>query len=245
MAGTAAMTSEIREFNQNGLEELAEFLRLAKAAPNTMPPWDLLDDHRYFKVVPKAGTVEKRAFKSKLEFARYIFERTSAMSPATLRLSIGVWAWITLFYFDELCPADSRGNRRLRSSEKYLASGTHIASGLDKHLLFFPWKMYALHKEDAGWILGGALGDDTKVMRELANSYRRNVSPTFVKLAKAMYFDDTSNTLKRGATTNRPGSLRRLDRVMSQLDLTYDIFGSTPDVLKRLLPQREFAKWIG
>lgn len=238
------MTTDVREFNQDGIDAFADFLRAAKVAATTAPPFGLIDDHRYFKVVANAGTVEKRSFDSKLDFARYIHSRTSAMSPATLRLSIGIWAWLTLFYFDQLCPPDSNGGRRLRSSEKYLASGTHIASGLDKHLLFFPWKMYALHKEDAAWILSGRLGDDTKVMRELANSYRRNVSPTFIRLAKTLYFDERAGTLRRGATTNRPGSLRRLDRVMSQLDLTYDIFGSSPEVLKRLLPKREFAKWI-
>jgi hypothetical protein len=86
--------------------------------------------------------------------------------------------------------------------------------------------------------------EDTKVVRELANSYRRNVSKSFVKLAKLLYFDEGNGRIKKGATTNRPGSLRRLDRVVSQLDLTYDVFGVEARELSQLLPKREFAKWI-
>jgi hypothetical protein len=133
------------------------------------------------------------------------------------------------------------------SIEKYLASSAHISSGLDKQLLFFPWKMVALHGDSAEWLLQGALREDTKVVRELANSYRRNVSTTFIRLARSLYFDETHGRLKKGATTttkNRPGSLRRLDRVMSQLDLTYDIFGIDASELSQLLPSREFGRWL-
>ena len=50
--------------------------------------------------------------------------------------------------------------------------------------------------------------------------------------------------MKTGATTNKPGSLRRLDRVMNQLDLTHDVFGTDAETLAQLLPAKEFHRWL-
>jgi len=152
--------------------------------------------------------------------------------------------WLTLFYFEQVCPPDGNGRRKVLSLEKYIPSSGHISTNPDKHLLFFPWKMITIHGDDAAWLLSGALREDTKVVRELANSYRRNVSTEFVRLARSLYFDEGRGRVKTGATTNRAGSLRRLDRVVSQLDLTYDVFGIDVSGLTRLLPRREFGRWL-
>jgi hypothetical protein len=204
----------------------------------------LLEDFRHTDP-PYGAKVEPRDFASKLEFGRYISQVVANRVPdRVLRSSTGLWAWLVLFYIDQTCPRDGNGRRKVLSLEKYIASGGHIATGLDKHLLFFPWKMIALHGDDATWLLGGALREDSKVVRELANSYRRNVSLSFIKLGKLLYFDVETGRVKPGATTNKPGRLRRLDRVVSQLDLTYDVFGLDVRSLAYLLPRREFDRWL-
>ena len=44
-----------------------------------------------------------------------------------------------------------------------------------------------------------------------------------------------------GRQGDKPGNLRRLDRIMNQLDLTYDVFGMEPNQLTPLLPRGEFG----
>lgn len=237
--------SEVRILNDAGIELMREFMGRLKADPSAWPPPDILNDTRYTSPAPGGATVEPRAFASKLEFGRYIAGALNGRVPdRTLRTSIGLWVWLTLFYFDQVCPADGHGRRKVLSLEKYIPSVGHISTNPDKHLLFFPWKMVTLHGEDAAWLLGAALREDTKVVRELANSYRRNVSTEFVRLARSLYFDEGRGRVKTGATTNRAGSLRRLDRVVSQLDLTYDVFGINAPGLAELLPRREFGRWL-
>ncbi len=237
--------TEISVLNELGIEEFRSFLVQVKSDPTASPPLSILEDLRYSELLSSGAAVEMRGFSSKFEFGRYIADVVSNRVPdRTLRTSVGLWAWLTLFYVDQVCPPDNSGKRRVLRLEKYVPSTGHIATGLDKHLLFFPWKMVNLHGDNAAWLLGGPLREDTKVMRELANSYRRNVSTPFVQLAKSLYFDEQRNRLRTGATTNRPGSLRRLDRVVNQLDLTYDVFGIDAASLADLLPRREFERWL-
>lgn len=240
------MKSEVRILNEAGIRRIREFLLRLKVDRSTEPLPDVLHDTRCSDPAPGGAVVESRSFASKLEFGRYIASALNGRVPdRTLRVSIGLWVWLTLFYFDEVCPPDGHGHRRVLSFEKYIPSAGHISTNPDKHLLFFPWKMITLHGDDAAWLLSGALREDTKVVRELANSYRRNVSTEFVRLARSLYFDEERGRLRTGATTNRGGSLRRLDRVMSQLDLTYDVFGISAPNLAGLLPRREFSRWLG
>lgn len=237
--------SEVRILNEPGVGLVREFMLRLKAEPSAWPPPDILTDTRYTTPAPGGASVEPRSFSSKLEFGRYIAEALNGRVPErTLRTSIGLWVWITLFYLEHACPADGNGRRKVLSLEKYIPSSGHISTNPDKHLLFFPWKMITLHGEDAAWLLSSALREDTKVVRELANSYRRNVSTEFVRLARSLYFDEERGKVRTGATTNRAGSLRRLDRVVSQLDLTYDVFGMEAPGLAGLLPRREFGRWL-
>lgn len=238
------MGTELRTFNDSGMDLFKKYLIELKANPKQgIPP--ILQDYRCTEIIQPAVQVDQRHFRTKYEFGRYLYETVKDnVSAHTLRTSIRLWCWLTLFYFNEVCPTNSSGERKVLRLEKYMPSTAHIASGLDKHLLFFPWKMVSLHGADAEWLLGGPLREDSKVMRELANSYRRNVSIDFIRLARSLYFDAKKGAIKTGATTNRPGSLRRLDRVINQLDLTYDIFGVGSQRLSQLLPQDEFHRWL-
>lgn len=174
--------SEVRILNEAGIELFREFIGKLKTDPSAWPPPPILSDTRYSAPAPGGATVEQRAFSSKLDFGRYIAGQLNNRVPdRTLRTSIGLWVWLTLFYFDQVCPADGHGRRRVLRVEKYISSAGHISANLDKHLLFFPWKMFTLHGDDASWLLGSALREDTKVVRELANSYRRNVSTEFIR----------------------------------------------------------------
>jgi hypothetical protein len=238
-------STELRRLNETGLDQFRNYLIQLKENPSLPPPTHLLEDLRYTELISGGLVIEYREFTCKYEFGSYIAELVQDHVPGRLlRRSVGLWAWMVIFYFEQVCPLDGNGRRKVLSLEKYIASADHIATGLDKHLLFFPWKMVALHQNDAAWLLKGALREDTKVVRELANSYRRNVSPPFIKLAQSLYFDPRKDRMRRGATTNGRGSLRRLDRVVSQLDLTYDVFGIAAIDIATLLPANEFGKWL-
>ena len=235
----------VRAFTAGGIEAFREELALVRADP-TKEISKLWADGQLTEVVPGSAEIESRGFENKLEFGRYAVASFGEKIPdRVLRSTPGLWSWLACFYFEQLCATDSNGRRKVLGNEKYISSSTDIRTGMDKHLLFFPWKLVSIHSDRAAWALAGALGTDSKVMRELSNSYRRNVSPEFLQMARQLYFDEAKQVVRRGATShNQPGNLRRLDRVMSQLDMTYDVFGIPATGLEGLLPAKEFKRWL-
>jgi hypothetical protein len=236
----------VRAFKELGIESFRKQLEELRADPSKEPQ-PLWRDDSLTEIVSGNAEVESRDFATKFEFGRYAVERFSGkISDRVLRSTPGLWSWLASFYLPQLCPIDSPGRRKKPlGDEKYISSSTDIRIGMDKHLLFFPWKLVSIHGEKAEWALSPALGIDSKVLRELATSYRRNVSPEYLLLARRMYFDETKQAIRRGATShNRPGNLRRLKDVMNQLDLTFDVFGLPAQGLIELLPKREFIRWL-
>jgi len=205
--------AELRRFREDGVVAFTEYLRNAPHQPSLAPPFELLTDTRYSEAVGRGAVVEHREFGSKREFAQYIDAQFGTRVPReVLHFSKPMWGWLTLFYFDQICPVRDGKRKVLASIERYYGVGTGMSHHLDKHLLYLPWKLHSLHGVAAEWLLSGELGTDSKVLRELANSYRRNVSKVFVALAKALYFDTDTGQVLSGATTNpnktKGGTLR-------------------------------------
>ena len=160
-----------------------------------------------------------------------------------MRQDVGLWSWLAVWFFDQLCPPDGRGRRRPLDNPKYVAQLGDHRFGLDKHLLFFPWKMVARHGEAARFLLSKPVGQDSREQREWTGNLH-NVSTSLVQLCGELYWDQRAEQLKRGAlSTARSGNLRRFVQVSKQLDLTYDVHGMSPDALKELRPD-EFAGWV-
>jgi hypothetical protein len=242
------LMTDVRELNEEGMRVFREFLLSLRSGARAWPPPDIGENLRYTRLAPGGSTIESRIFGSKLEFGRYIASRLNGRVPAyVLRTSMGLWAWLTLFYLDEVIPADSKGVRKVLSLEKYVASVGHIAKSLEKTLTYFPWKMVTLHRDEADWFLSSPLRADTKIVREFANGYWQNVKTSYIRLVRALYYDEQKGALKVGATTSsksNPGGVRGLDRYVGQIDLTYDIFGMEPENFIRIMPRRQFRRWL-
>lgn len=144
------------------------------------------------------------------------------MPASRLRGDTGVWAWLALRFFDQLCPPNHHGRRtEIRENAKYISNPADHRFGPDKHLLFFPWKMVSLHGEHSRCFLAGAPGSDTRAQREWT-SYHFNVSTPLIALGARLYGDPKTNRLKSGAVSNlRRGNLRRFIQVVKQLEVTY------------------------
>jgi hypothetical protein len=67
--------------------------------------------------------------------------------------------------------------------------------------------------------------------------------PKIVEVLDILYWDDKSNRPKRGAQSqSNPGNIRRFSKVISQLELTYDVYTMKPNEILQLLPS-EFDQW--
>src|SRR5690606_29016861 len=60
-------------------------------------------------------------------------------------------------------------------------------------------------------------------IREQLTSQQDMFNPSFQQVARVLYFNDNTSTLKRGAGGKSGGTPRRLAKVRQQLDVTWDL----------------------
>ena len=80
-------------------------------------------------------------------------------------------------------------------------------------------------------------------VREQLTSQQDMFSSSFQAVARSLYFDDSTNGLKRGAGGKAAGSPRRLAKIRQQLDVTWDIDELAHEELLAKLPN-EFGKFL-
>jgi hypothetical protein len=215
--------------------------------PAEPPPIALLTDEMTSEAIEPAVEVDIRAFGSRMEAARYLDGRFEAASATEATRDPGVWAWLTLFYFDELCPSEGHGRRQPKQLVRLLPDKT--AFRYYRHLLAGPCAIYRNFRDnpaEAAIVLRQPLDKPGDYVEQLASRQEIITNRGIIAAANALYFDAKNNRFKRGGQTReKPGTLRRFIEVLDQLSLNYDLYAFHelgPQQLLDLLP-REFDKW--
>ena len=232
--------TRLRCLNTNGIEQFRGFLQQIRSGAEFQrsPAILYIDDHS--SRLPNAIDVEQRTFANKFEAAKYLH---GILPPgAGSAEDTGLWSWLALFYFDQLSPVGSEGKRRPREDYHYIPS-TESGWHRDRHLLAGPFKLYALHRENARLLLHPPVHQHGAFVYDLG--FRRDLITNrgLIEAIDLLYWDAKRGAPKRGATTtSRPGNLRRLITVVQQLDFNYDLYGMRAEEILQLLPP-EFDAW--
>ena len=111
------MTVEtIRVFNEDGLKAFLEFIEATRAAekagdkPQSAPRELLTDPTKTESLRNNLSIDDGVIFKHRFEMASYLIEVLDPVIDEKLYDQVGLWAWIALFYFDQL-----RGKKTQRS----------------------------------------------------------------------------------------------------------------------------------
>ncbi len=197
--------------------------------------------------ISPAVNVEHEQFQSRLEAARYFEQQFKDQPAALVPENVGLWTWLTCFYFNELVPADATGRRRPLAPAHYVldfAPGERSWQRRYRHLLATSYFLYRTHGASAALFLRLPVRGWGDLTEQIIGNQQFAASTGIAGLVDRLYAGPDGGT-KRGtlATDGRPGSLRRLITVLNQLALTYDIFAMSSDDLLALLPQ-EFAGWL-
>ncbi len=78
-------------------------------------------------------------------------------------------------------------------------------------------------------------------MEQLASRQSIITNDTIMEVASRLYID-ASKKQKKGAASKKNGSVRRFTEIINQFDLTWDLYGMSPERLMELLP-KEFDKF--
>src|SRR5688572_29968043 len=100
---------KVARLNEAGLATFAGWLESLKAGGSLQAPTPLLSDPQSTEEVAAEIEVEPRAFANRFEAAEYLYSRFTAGGLNDVERDGGLWAWLSLFYFDDVCPPGRGG----------------------------------------------------------------------------------------------------------------------------------------
>ena len=236
----------LRCLTPKGIDEFGRYLKELRVHGDLPPPRELLTDDACS--VPSAlgdVDIETRRFASRRDFAEYIDDRFLDAGVFVNADEPGMWEWLSLFYFDAVCPPNKRGFR------KPGVEGRHLLRDRDarrrhRHLLRSP---YLLHRQFAGGpngeldlLLGHALAVHGVAATHIGERSRLLSSAGALAAASRLYFDPVARKPKRGYSDEGNG-LRAYCRYMNNLPACFDVSAMSADTVIGLLP-RQFETWM-
>jgi hypothetical protein len=237
------MADVLRKLNDEGLSRFAEYL--ADGARGAAPVY-LLDDPSTSDLIDETVRIPRRQFPNRYEFGRELAMRLGALDPARISGDRGLWTALTLFWFDQLCPAAADGKRTPDKEYRYILSIDY--RHYYRHLVRTPWQLYREHGLNSRFLLMSAtdspdpLRRHGDILEQLGGTQSIIRSKAIIAEASTLYSDPLSGRPKRGAAGKGGGSIRRFARVLRQLDLTFDPELLPPGGLSNILPD-EFGSW--
>jgi hypothetical protein len=234
----------LRRFNSDGVAAFATYRSRLTLEPTLVPPVELLEDPALTELMPGNVDVPARTFDNRLEAGRFLNELLTAANIDLPERDQGLWTWLTLFYFDAVCPADGNKRRNPKDEARLIAQVDNFQR-FYRHLLLGPYLIVRAHHdkpERAIAFLCKPLWEPGEIVEQLASRKELVTNHAVAEVATLLYYDKTTGSFKRGAGSSVKGAARRLAALLNQLDLTYYLYGMTADELLALLP-KEFDRF--
>jgi len=235
----------VARLNENGLANFEGWLDSIRQGGSLDVPTATLTDTQFVEPLGVDVEVEPRSFANRFEAAEYLHERFAAAELTNVERDRGLWAWLSLFYIDAVCPAGTGGERKPGATARHIPEPKNFQRYY-RHLLAGPFRIYRAHRDNpqsALALLCQPLDSPGDVVEQLASRQELVTNRGIMELATKLYVDSESLTQKRGAGGKGGGSARRLSDVIEQFDLTWDLYAATGDELAAVMP-KEFSRFL-
>ncbi len=236
---------KVRRFNNQGLEKFSEFLDSISDDKPFNYPEELLTDNESTEELTPPIEIEKRFFGSRYAASEYFFSIFKNSGILNIPRDKGLWAWLSLYYFDELCPADSKGRRRLGEQARWIPQMSWRR--YYRHLLAGPYIIYSAYNSNpkpAMLVLCGPLDKPGDIVEQIASRQEIITNKGLMEAASKIYYDSSAKKPKRGAASKVKGSVRRFTDILDQFDVTWDLYSINTETVISMLPN-EFRKFVG
>lgn len=246
------MTDAVRQFTPEGNRAFRSFLGELKAAPSAAIPYGLLTDPASSCETSFAATVDRapngKLFGNRHQFGAYLVNALRGAPRTEISLNHSLWNWLALYYFDQLCPIETGGERKADVPEVYCLDADYKYNRYYRHMVRAPWMAVSLHPTTSRVILIPVSHKEPSiaVRGEIGEQVmgRQGVFRSAAVLAAvdAMYFDVKAGKPRPRTGGSRGGSPRRLGKILKQFALTFDLEWGKDGLVMDLLP-KEFAAW--
>jgi hypothetical protein len=243
------MSESIRAFNDAGRKKWAEFIDSLKLNPAACLHEDFLLENTYTMELclelPALDPTNKLTFVQTLAPACKILIESGLSDEQTP----GLWDWLSARFFDILCPTKANGSRSVKQRDWYVFSDKYNRQY--KHRIAGPVSLYQQHGDKIDFLLISTKQSLTpsslsQLEDEVASRQDIASSSSAVAALRELYWDEEKQNQRRGAVSNtmKPGTIRRFASIFEQLERTFDISAISEKELLKLLPEREFSRWL-
>lgn len=232
----------LRCLTAGGIEAFADDLEAmrnpALLAPTLAPRAELLSDPRYSEPFPLGNVeVEQRHFANRREFALYIDARFRD-AGITHDVDVpGMWEWLTVFYFGEVCKIQLDGRWPVRHDMRYILK-PGAAGRAHRHLLREPYMNYRKFREsdgqDADIVLSQPLNEVGDVVESICSRERILTSTAAMRVARMLFYDE--NTDRTNPVSRRKGGLRDFCMTVQNLPTEFNLTEISQHTLLAMLP---------
>lgn len=227
----------LREFNEAGIQAFRQFLSECRENSEAPVPSGLLEDSRLTTIVSPECEIAYRHFTTRRDAANHLANGLAAFPQPLVAASSGIWTWLSLFFFDELCPPKD-GKRAVTNDYRYIFEPRN-SRHFYRHLLFIAWQAQRLAPVHNRLLLDVPFGRLDQVTVEIMKRLYLTRIPCIFEVLDRLYWDDDRGRVRAGIVSKdivRPGDLiHRLPIRMRQLERTYDLMSLNADQLIELL----------
>ncbi|MEK9730517.1 MAG: hypothetical protein VW230_02020 [Candidatus Poseidoniales archaeon] len=250
-----------RILTDEGVDMFRTFLDESARSGGSAPTHLLTDRNYSTEFSPKVHLQLTMTFKNKQIFGKYLVHvlEEAGVSRQMVSKNRNFWASIVLRYFDQFCPVDANGRRKVPMEKKdqyekypkfiprYISSGSEQSLRGRRHYALGPYLIYDYNKNSehqADVLLSGSLdswGDDVE---QTAGRIEVISNKNLIEVIRLLYWDEESSSLRRGySTKTRPGNINRLVAdLRNQMKLTADWYSMSANQIYDSLPE-EYDFW--
>ncbi len=233
----------IKMFNDAGINEFERVVGEIRAGTLKNVPEDLLFSENFVTAFEPIVNIEKVDFKNKNELIPYLVQELSLRGNKQFYFNKGLWSWLAAFYFDNICPADGNGKKKVNETAFYVLNDPKNYTKFYRHLLAYPARVYSELEESSKIFLIGSFAKRGEITEQFGAYQEIALNKGIIDAANIMYWDNEKSNLKKGAAGKGGGSARRLVRIIRQYQMTYDLNSMQGNEIVNLLPN-EFSKWL-
>ncbi len=235
---------KLRRFNPDGVAAFANYRARLSLEPTLPPPLEMLEDAALTEVISEIVEVAPKSFSNRLEAGRFLNELIDVAGISLPERDRGLWTWLTLFFIEQVCPADGNGQRNPLGEERLLPLVDNHQR-FYRHLLLGPFLIVRANRDNpdrAVAMLCNPLWKPGEIAGQLAAYKELVTNRAIAEAATRLYYDSATGSFKRGAGSDVKGAPRRLAALLNQLDLTWYLYGMSADEVLNLLP-KEFDRF--
>lgn len=174
----------------------------------------------------------------------YLHGLFSKADLAEVATDAGLWCWLSLYFFEQLCPRERGGRFKPGARARWIPEIDNFRRYY-RHLLAGPYRIFYSHRdkpERAMALLCGEICKQGDLIEQLASRQELITNKHLIEAVTYLYFNPHKHKNKRGAGGKGGGSPRRLAEVIDQFNLTWDLYSMTPQEFLGLLPS-EFDRF--